>query len=321
MSPPVFIISLADSHERRRHAEAQCRDLNLPWEFVDAVDYRHTDRDDIADVYDSDKCRRHNFDFQLAPAEVGCYLSHLKVYQLMRERGVRRAVVAEDDVVLRDASEAGRVIAALGALPEKFDIVQLAAHISRSPRISRYYARPIAENDDLHISRFQGIASGAYFYMIDLDYAEALLDLHRRLKVFLPVDIMLFDMAYAPRFAHTLCVKSNWGSFAVRRLAEHDSGKFGSILSESGRHDSPRRPQNLKWPRRLLKRLNFLRYAENMLRSLRDALIWLYDWRVGGRAWRDSPKMHWFEAPARPPKRNGWVIRRIYASPSRSSPT
>ena len=304
MSAPVFVISLADSHERRRHAEAQCRELNLPWEFVDAVDCRNASLDDIADKHDPRKASRFGMR-PLAPAEVGCYLSHLKVYELMRERGVRRAVVAEDDFRLDDAPRAARVIAALNASAPAFDIVQLGVHISRSPIISRYYARPIAADDDLLISRFQGIASGAYFYMIDLDYAEALLDLHRRLKIFMPVDIMLFDMVYAPRFAHVLCAKSNMGRLVKRRLSGHNS-KLGSTLAEAGRvcdDVGPPPPGRFELWRSRLKR------APAIIRRRYRV------WRASGRAWQDAPKRHYLESS--PPGRK----RAIYAKPIESPRT
>jgi glycosyl transferase family 25 len=89
----IFVISLPDAKGRREFIADQLRRLDLAFEFVDAIRGK--------DVYDRN----------MTPGEVGCALSHQKVYDIMFERGLPHAFVLEDDAMLsRDLPEALRLL-------------------------------------------------------------------------------------------------------------------------------------------------------------------------------------------------------------------
>lgn len=95
---PIFVISLTRSQDRRAAVEKQMRRLGLAFEFWDAVDGKLLGHETLTIV-----------DFELAAkicghalslGEVGCALSHIRLYEMIAERGLERAIVLEDDIHL-----------------------------------------------------------------------------------------------------------------------------------------------------------------------------------------------------------------------------
>jgi len=116
----IFVISLPDAKSRREFISGQLRRLDLAFEFVDAIRG--------ADVYDDpafyDRPRALKVELRnMTPGEVGCALSHQKVYDIMFERSLPYAFVLEDDAMLsRDLPEALRL---LGTRIRPNDLIQL----------------------------------------------------------------------------------------------------------------------------------------------------------------------------------------------------
>ena len=92
----IYVISLKDSLERRADASAQLEKLNFDWEFIDAVDGRMFSS--IPPEYNSSKVRR-LLGFEMTPSELGCFLSHKKIWRLISQNK-NGAVILEDDFVI-----------------------------------------------------------------------------------------------------------------------------------------------------------------------------------------------------------------------------
>lgn len=118
-TPPVFVVNLAGATERRKGIEAQLRFLDLDYEIIEAVDGKALTPEQEAQVDRAGAERR--LGEPLLPGEVGCALSHQKVYQRMLELGLDNAIVLEDDALLGDGFLS--VVRALTRSPE--DLVLL----------------------------------------------------------------------------------------------------------------------------------------------------------------------------------------------------
>lgn len=104
----IFVISLAGAADRRAFISAQLAKVGLPFEFVDAV----WGKDHYSDpgCYDREKALRIELR-NMTPGEVGCALSHQKIYSMIEERGLPYALVMEDDAVVSpDLPEALRLL-------------------------------------------------------------------------------------------------------------------------------------------------------------------------------------------------------------------
>lgn len=116
----IFVISLSAAADRRAFISEQLGRAGLHFEFVDAV-WGKDHYEDRA-FYDREKALRIELR-NLTPGEVGCALSHQKVYDLIEARGIPYALVMEDDAwVSPDLPE---VLSLLEGRLKPNDLVQL----------------------------------------------------------------------------------------------------------------------------------------------------------------------------------------------------
>ncbi len=93
---PVYVISLADSKERKETLSRCLKALDIPFEFVDAIDGRLG----LDPRYEKDIDRkRANFGRGLIDSEFACALSHVKIYMRIIQEGIDYALVLEDDAI------------------------------------------------------------------------------------------------------------------------------------------------------------------------------------------------------------------------------
>lgn len=95
---PVFVISLIRSTDRRAMVMKQMEHLGIDFRFFDAVDGRALAGTDLSKVDFS--LAREYCCHDLSMAEVGCALSHIRLYELMVAQVIERCVILEDDVYL-----------------------------------------------------------------------------------------------------------------------------------------------------------------------------------------------------------------------------
>ena len=101
----IFYINLDSSNKRRTYMENQLKKLPVPYERFsairplehevfeeDGIYYEYLERFRPKSWIKFPECHR-----RLRGA-LGCYLSHLEVYKLAREQGLKRFIILEDDV-------------------------------------------------------------------------------------------------------------------------------------------------------------------------------------------------------------------------------
>lgn len=96
----VFVISLANSADRRRLMSGQLNQPGFPaWEFLDAVEGRKLAAEEIRRRYD-DESARLRYGKSLSPGHIGCALSHLDMYRRILDENLGAALILEDDAVI-----------------------------------------------------------------------------------------------------------------------------------------------------------------------------------------------------------------------------
>jgi GR25 family glycosyltransferase involved in LPS biosynthesis len=88
-SVPVFVVSLARAADRRAAISGHLQRLDVKFELVDAVDGKTLSPDDLARWVHPD-CKIH-------PGAIGCYLSHISVYERIVRDEIPVALILEDD--------------------------------------------------------------------------------------------------------------------------------------------------------------------------------------------------------------------------------
>lgn len=89
---PVFVISLERVPERRVSISQHLTNLGIEYRLIDAVDGKAMTSSQIAEIVASGK--------KMHPGAVGCYLSHINVYKIIRDENIKVALVLEDDALL-----------------------------------------------------------------------------------------------------------------------------------------------------------------------------------------------------------------------------
>ena len=99
--PPIYVINLKRTPERKLHIQRELDALNLPYQFVEAIDKHNLHSPD----YHRTLARQINIDENeitfiyknMHRGAVACALSHIKVYNLMIENNISVACILEDD--------------------------------------------------------------------------------------------------------------------------------------------------------------------------------------------------------------------------------
>lgn len=115
---------MADNHARMEKSSAALASLCIAFQRFEAVNGRALSAAEIAKVYDA-KANRTRFRHPLVAGELGCYLSHIAIWNMMADSAAQGAVILEDDFAARP--ELGQVLAALAADPRAWDMVKLYA--------------------------------------------------------------------------------------------------------------------------------------------------------------------------------------------------
>lgn len=114
MTPAIFVISLPGSAARQQAITAQLGRQGLAFSWLEGVNGRSLDESAVRRLYSAERAEREG-GRQLSRGEIGCALSHLKIYQTMLDEALDLVLVLEDDAALSEnfAEELKQVCAAV----------------------------------------------------------------------------------------------------------------------------------------------------------------------------------------------------------------
>lgn len=95
----IFYINLHKDTVRRESMEKQLTSLNLRYSRIPAIYGRELSKQTLTECYSVKKAYR-NQSRELTPAEIGCAMSHIHIYQKIVAEKIPYALILEDDVVL-----------------------------------------------------------------------------------------------------------------------------------------------------------------------------------------------------------------------------
>ena len=96
---PIFIINLKQDSQKKMQMQIQLNKFRLKADFVEAVDGRNLGEEEKNRVYDHQKTIR-SIGRGLTDGEIGCALSHQKIYKKIVEQKIPYVVIFEDDAIL-----------------------------------------------------------------------------------------------------------------------------------------------------------------------------------------------------------------------------
>ncbi len=93
----IYVINLKSDVKKKQHMENLFRKFNLQVEFIDAIDGRKLNNKFISDV-SSSVISIKEIGRNLSRGELGCLLSHKKIYKKIIDENIEMALVLEDDI-------------------------------------------------------------------------------------------------------------------------------------------------------------------------------------------------------------------------------
>lgn len=97
--PPIFIISLKNSPRREVIAQ-RLSALGLQFEFFDAVYGKTLPKEELAKVDYEFYPKNYNAQKTLTLGEIGCAMSHIKLYEHLVKNNIEQAIILEDDAIV-----------------------------------------------------------------------------------------------------------------------------------------------------------------------------------------------------------------------------
>ncbi|WP_428462800.1 glycosyltransferase family 25 protein [Photobacterium kagoshimensis] len=95
--PPIIVISLKWSLERRESVTRQMEKYGLDFTFFDAVDGSTLDINN--EIFDHNYCSK-TFNHPMNKGEYACAFSHVKAYEYIVKNNIDKAIILEDDIII-----------------------------------------------------------------------------------------------------------------------------------------------------------------------------------------------------------------------------
>ncbi|MGB2739694.1 MAG: glycosyltransferase family 25 protein [Cognaticolwellia sp.] len=204
---PVYVVNLDCAETRMQSMDQQLSNLGVSYQRISAVKGIDLSANEIEKVYSS-KLNQKNFRYNLSLGEIGCYMSHRKIWQKMVEQNIEFAVILEDDLVVNENF--------LGLLSQvdslkNYDLIKLADN-RNFPAAEK---KKIAGNFEL--INFKTIPNCTTGYTISLSGAKKLLT---RELFYRPVDI---DLQF--------CKELNLSVYGLQPYPITENRNFGSDIA------------------------------------------------------------------------------------------
>lgn len=164
MQPSIFVISLPGSTARQAAIARQLGEHQLAFSWQEGVNGRAMSEAEVAAEYSAERAEREG-GRQLSRGEIGCALSHLKIYRTMLEADLPLVLVLEDDAAL-DADFGQRLAEVCAQTDWSQTDLLLLSHVqkytdwgARSIATDRRLVRPlVAYNGNGYLLTRQGAA-------------------------------------------------------------------------------------------------------------------------------------------------------------------
>jgi glycosyl transferase family 25 len=169
----IFVVSLKDSIDRQKSIITQCDRLNIEPIFIDAINGKNLSQAKISQ-YCNQKKAKQLFNRELLLGEIGCALSHKKIYKKIVDENIPYAVILEDDAVVE--KKFNEVIKLILNLDVNWELVLLGHHKNANKGLSS----PLSVwgrnriNSKSTLNYLADFGFGTYGYIISLEGARKL---------------------------------------------------------------------------------------------------------------------------------------------------
>ncbi|MFI3257200.1 MAG: glycosyltransferase family 25 protein [Spirochaetales bacterium] len=166
---PIFVLNLLRSKERKIAIENAFKKKNLTCTFIEAVEGNLLTEEEILKSVNK-PIIYNNYGREITKGEIGCALSHRKVYKKMVSENIKHAIVLEDDIILKDNFLDGYKM--LSGLSLKNIIIKIDPSVEEKGSFS-LFGKIKCKNFILKKNVFDTWCAAAYY--IDIEAAKKIL--------------------------------------------------------------------------------------------------------------------------------------------------
>jgi glycosyl transferase family 25 len=175
MNIPVFVINLKRSVERRLHTTEQLNGLSIPFQLIEAIDGDLISEQQIRNSDDFGVYRNGFHSSYLRKEEIGCALSHLKIFRQIVDEKIELACILEDD---NDYSKDFKDLLVTGNLfTADWDILYLGHHSACTAREAQSRNKKQVSPFNYQIGEAIEVPYGAYAYIVNFEAAKEILNI------------------------------------------------------------------------------------------------------------------------------------------------
>lgn len=128
----IFIVNLKKDIEKKEYMQELCQKHNLQVEFIEAVEGRALDEEDIAELYSREKTID-ALGRKLSRGEIGCALSHKTIYEKILYKNIEIALILEDDIDFN--ADLLTLLNVKGTFPQNWELILLGHHTGYSREV------------------------------------------------------------------------------------------------------------------------------------------------------------------------------------------
>jgi glycosyl transferase family 25 len=173
----IFVITLKESTDRQENIKLQFQNINCPFEFFYGINGKELTAKELSLYYDDVKAKK-QCGRSLALGEIGCALSHRLVYKKIVEEDIDRAIILEDDSILKE--KFSLVTSLLSNIKINKFIIKLDLYDDMRGFVLPCHQIPVNNEYKILHSTTVGFASG---YYIDKLAAKAMVGLTEKIFV------------------------------------------------------------------------------------------------------------------------------------------
>lgn len=162
--PPIWVLNLERSKDRRLFMEKQLEGLDLEFEIIKAVDGKALKEDDLRSYSEKKAIRCEGT--ALSPGRIACALSHARMWHRIIEENLNEVLILEDDGLIGESLI--DILRSRHQFPRDWEFMNFLTDAQKIP-----FGTPITEN--YNVCRFKGNANRTTVYLINRRGAEKLL--------------------------------------------------------------------------------------------------------------------------------------------------
>ncbi len=223
---PIFVVNLKKDIKKQQHMQKLCQKFDLDVEFIEAVYGKDLTQKEVDEVY-SEKRAREEIGRELSQGEIGCALSHKKIYKKMINKKMDMALILEDDIEF-DA-DLLKILNKVEYFNDDWELVLLGQHTATSrdkDTLSSIWARKSIVNGYKLVHPCEK-AYGTYGYMITRNGAKKLL---RHLDIIVkPIDLYTGSRTYSNLYTVNPAVIRIHDDLSDNYHSMHDRAKLDHL--------------------------------------------------------------------------------------------